>query len=97
MTCIGKTKHTSLRGLLTTKLGTIYAEKSSPQKKGHPITRATLGEQSFHTFSYRTWQIVTKSWLGKQGDPPSRVTAFCDGRVTRLGFSPYKGIWLYTM
>ena len=26
-----ETKHTSLRGLLTTKLSTIYAEKSSPQ------------------------------------------------------------------
>ena len=45
----------SLKGLLTTKLGTVYEEKNSPQENGHSATRATLGEQSFYTFAHRTW------------------------------------------
>jgi len=32
----------------------FYGEKLSPEKKGHPPTRATLGEPKFPPFSYRT-------------------------------------------
>ena len=32
------------------------------RKEGHLLTRATLGEQTFCTFRYKTWQTVL-SWL----------------------------------
>ena len=35
-------------------LGLVYFEKSCYGSKDHPPTRATLGEQTFHTFPYKT-------------------------------------------
>ena len=35
------------------------------RKEGHLLTRATLGEQTFCTFRYKTWQTVL-SWLSEK-------------------------------
>ena len=33
-------------------------KKTCLEQKGHPLTRATLDEPTFHTFPYKTWRIV---------------------------------------
>ena len=35
-----------------------YMDKSYPEWKGHPPTRATLSEPPFHTFPYKTRRTV---------------------------------------
>ena len=47
-------------------LGSAYVKKTCLEQKGHPPTRATLDEPTFHTFPFKTWRIVKiiKNWLG---------------------------------
>ena len=53
----------------------------------HWPARATLGELTFHTFSFlqnvANVYTINKSWLGLKSDTGSRVTLF-DGRVIIL-------------
>ena len=39
-------------------LGLVYMDKSCPEWKGRPPTRATLSEPPFHTFPYKTRRTV---------------------------------------
>ena len=70
-------------------------ENSCLGRKGHLSTRATLGEPTFHTFSYKTWRngymrIKIKVDLARVA-PHLAGSPFCDGRQghppTRANFS----------
>ena len=58
--------------------------------KAHPHTRATLGEPTFHTFSYKTVanRLQTKSWPGWKGDPLTGPTFFHINTLTHSAGRP---------
>ena len=48
-------------------LGPVYMEKRCTGKNGHPPTRATLGEPTFHKFPYKTWWTIENHEKQKVG------------------------------
>ena len=62
-------------------------EISCTGQRGHPCTRATLGEPTFSTFPYKTWpnRLHEKLKLGLARRVARLAgSRFCDGRVTLL-------------
>ena len=54
-------------------LGPVYMDKSCPEWKGRPPTKATLSQPPFHTFPYKTRRTVYMHKKQKIGSA-SRVT-----------------------